>query len=204
MSWTYTTLKTAIQDFLETTETTFVANLDVFIQQAEDRILKKVQLPNFRKNVTGVTAASDQYLGMPTDFLAPYSLAVDNSGFEYLIFKDVNFVREAYPANTTEAVPKYYGVFEDEFFILGPTPDAIYNVELHYFYKPESIVTAATSWLGTHAERTLLKGCVVEGYTFQKGDADLLATYEQQFQDSINELKILGEGRNTTDNYRSA
>lgn len=204
MAWTYTTLKQAIQDFLETDETTFVSNIPVFVQQAEDRILKQVQLPEFRKNSTGVTAASDQYLGVPTDFLAPYSLAVDNSGYEYLLFKDANFVREAYPASTTEGVPKYYGLFEDTFFILGPTPDAIYNVELHYFYKPESIVTAATSWLGTHAERTLFKACIVEGYTFLKGDDDMLQLYESQFQDSMSGLQVLGEGRNVTDNYRSA
>jgi hypothetical protein len=204
MAWTYTTLNQAIQDTLETDETTFVTNIPVFVKQAEDRILKQVQLPDFRKNVAGVTAASDQYLGVPTDFLAPYSLAVDNTGYEYLLFKDANFVREAYPANTTEGVPKYYGLFDDTFFIMGPTPDAIYNVELHYFYKPESIVTASTSWLGTHAERALLKACIVEGYTFLKGDDGMLELYESQFQDSLANLKILGEGRNVTDSYRSA
>jgi hypothetical protein len=162
MAWTYTTLKSALQDYLESTETTFVANIPIIVQQAEDRILKQVQLPDFRKNQTGLTTASDQYLGIPTDFLAPYSLAVNNSGYEYLLFKDVNFIREAYPLNTTEGVPKYYSIFEDTFFLLAPTPDAQYEVEIHYFFKPETIVTASTSWLGTHAEAALFSACVHE------------------------------------------
>jgi hypothetical protein len=204
MAWTYSTLSQAIQDKLETDETTFVANLPIIIDQAEGRILKKVQLPVFRKNVVGTTTASDEYLGIPTDFLSAYSLAVDNSGFEFLIFKDVNFIREAYPSNSTEGNPKYYGIFDDDFFIMAPTPDAIYNVELHYFYKPESIVTASTTWLGDHAEVALFTACIIEAYTFLKGDPDLMAEYEKDFQDALADLRVLAEGRNTTDNYRSA
>lgn len=203
MAWTYSTLSTAIEDYVVSTEAKLVANMSVIVQQAEDRILQKVQLPDFRKNVTGNTTASDQYLGMPADFLAPYSLMVDNSGYEALIFKDVNFVREAYPSTGTEGAPKYYSIFEDSAFLLGPTPDQNYVIELHYFYRPESIVTAGTSWLGTHAVSCLFYGCLVEAYTFQKGDADMLALCEGRYTDALNDLKMLAEMRNRTDSYRS-
>ena len=203
MALTYTELKTAIQGYLEPDETTLVATLPTIVKQAEDRILKKVQLPDFRKNVTGTISDGDQYLAIPADFLAPYSLAVDNSGFEFLIFKNVNFVREAYPITTVEGTPKYYSIFDDEFFLLGPTPDANYLTELHYFYSPESIVTAGTSWLGTHAESALLYGCLIEAYTFQKGDADMMSVYDARYKDALNDLKVLAEGRNVTDNYRN-
>ena len=205
MAFTLTTLKTAIQDYLQTTETTFVNNLDVIIKQAEDRILKSVQLPDFRINRTGTMTASNQYLSTPTDFLAPYSLAVDNSGYEYLIFKDVNFVREAYPSASTTGVPKYYALFDDETFIVGPTPNSGFTVELHYFYRPESITTAAsgTSWLGSNAESSLLSGCLLEAYTFLKGDPDLMQLYATRYEDALGKLKSLGEGYSTTDSYRS-
>ena len=123
MAWTFTTLKTAIQDYLETTETTFVNNLPTIILQAEDRILKSVQLPDFRKNATGNTSQGNQYLSMPSDFLAPYSLSVDNTGYEFLVFKDVNFIREAYPASSTTGTPKYYAIFDESNFLLAPTPN---------------------------------------------------------------------------------
>jgi len=202
MAWTYTTLSQAIQDYLETDETTFVANIPVIVQQAEDRILKQVQLPDFRKNATGTATASDQYLGIPTDFLAPYSLALDNSGYEFLLFKDVSFIREAYPSAATTGVPKYYAIFDDDFFILGPTPNANFAVELHYFHKPTSIVTASTSWLGTHAESALFSQCIHEAYVFLKGDPDLMAKYKEQADADVAALKLLGEGRNRIDNYR--
>jgi hypothetical protein len=205
MAWTYTTLKSAMQDYLQNTETTFVNDLATIIVQAENRILKSVQLPDFRKNTTGSMTSGNAYLGTPTDFMAPYSLALDNSGYEYLIFKDVNFIREAYPVSTTTATPKYYGIFDDSSFILGPTPNSGYSVELHYFYKPTSITASGdgTSWLGNNAETVLLYGCLVEGYTFMKGEPDLLAIYEKQYQDALMRLKSLGEGYSTTDNYRS-
>lgn len=202
MAWTYTTLKQAIQDKLETTETTFVSNLDIIIQQAEERLLKRVQLPDFRKSSTGTFTASNAYLAIPDDMLAPYSLAVDNSGYEYLLLKEVNFIREAYPSASTEGVPRYYAIFDDEFFIIGPTPDSNYDTELHYFYKPESIVTAATSWLGDHAEAALYSACIHEGYVFLKGDPDLMQVYKEQMDADIGDLKLLGEGRNRFDNYR--
>jgi len=158
MAWTFTTLKSAIQDYLETTETTFVSNLTVIIKQAEDRILKSAQLPDFRKNSLGTTSDGNKYLSCPSDFLAPYSLAINNSGYEFLLFKDVNFIREAYPVSTTEGVPKCYALFDDANFILGPTPNANFDAELHYFHKPESITASSsgTSWLGTNAESALL------------------------------------------------
>ena len=205
MAWTFTTLKNAIQDYLETTETTFVNNLSIIITQAEDRILNSVQLPDFRKNVTGTTTDGTPYLTMPSDFLAPYSLAVDNSGYEYLLFKDVNFIREAYPAATTEGVPKYYAVFDENTLILGPTPSSNLTAELHYFYKPESITASSdgTSWLGTNAESALLYGSLVEAYTFLKGDADMLNIYMTRYNEALADLKNIGEGYDTTDSYRS-
>ena len=205
MAWTYTTLKSAIQDYLETTETTFVNNLGVIVSQAEDRILKTVQLPDFRKSTTGSMTSGNSYLSTPSDFLSPYSLALNNSGYEYLIFKDVNFIREAYPVAATTGVPKYYGLFNETSFILGPTPGSGYSVELHYFYKPESITTASagTSWLGTNAESALLNASLVEAYTFLKGEPDLLQLYEGRYQEAIAQLQKLGEGFSTTDSYRS-
>lgn len=205
MAWTFTTLKQAIQDYTQNSETTFVNNLSVIITQAEDRILKSVQLPDFRKNSTGTTTSGNAYLATPSDFLAPYSLAVDNSGYEFLLFKDVNFIREAYPSSSTEGVPKYYGLFSDTNFIIGPTPQSNYNVELHYFYKPESITVSSdgTSWLGTNAESSLLYGCLVESYTFMKGNPDLMQVYNTRYMEALENLKALGEGYSTTDSYRS-
>ena len=205
MAWTYTTLQNAIKDYLQNSETTFENNLANMIVQAENRILKSVQLPDFRKNSTGTMTSGTAYLSTPTDFMSPYSLALDNSGYEFLIFKDVNFIREAYPVSTTTATPKYYAMFDDASFILGPTPNSNYTVELHYFYKPTSITTAAdgTSWLGNNAETALLSGCLVEGYTFMKGEPDVFAAYQKQYEDALMQLKSLGEGYSTTDSYRS-
>ena len=205
MAWTYTTLKTAIQDYLQTTETSFVTNLPTFITQAEERILRTVQLPDFRKNVTGTLTSGNQYLAMPSDFLSQYSLAIDNTGYEYLLFKDANFIRESFPSSTTQGVPKYYGIFDDANFIIGPTPNANFDVELHYLYKPNSITTdpSGTSWLGDNAENALLYGSLIEAYVYLKGDPDMMSLYQSKFDESLAQLKILGEGYNTTDNYRS-
>lgn len=204
MAWTYTTLKAAIQSYLEIPdEENFIANLPVIVQQAEDRILKSVQLPDFRKNCTGSLTANDQYLGIPADFLAPYSLAVDADGYKFLLFKQVNFVRQAYPIAAVVGVPKYYSIFSSDFFLVGPTPGQNYAVELHYFHRPESIVTAETSWLGDHAESALLYGCLLEAYTYTKGEADLLTAVKSQYDEAIGALKLLGEGRNATDSYRN-
>ena len=205
MAFTFTTLKTAIQDYLESSETTFVNNLPLIIQQAEQRILRTAQIPDLRKNVTGTLSKGNPYLAMPTDFLAPYSLAIENSGSEFLLFKDVNFMREAYPVSTTEGVPKYYSIFDAYNFIVAPTPSANYAAELHFMFEPQSISLSAsgTSWLGTNAEMTLLYACLVEGYTFLKGDAQQMEWYNARFQDAVSRLKSLGEGYDTTDNYRS-
>ena len=205
MAWTFTTLKTAIQDYTNNTETTFVNNLDEFIVGAEDRIQKLVELPIFRKNVTATLTSSNQYLTMPTDFLAPYSLAVDDSGYEYLNFKDVTFIRSSFPVATTTGVPKYYAIYDENSFILAPTPNSNFTVELGYSYKPTSITTASsgTSWLGTNAHDCLLYASLVEAYTFMKGEPDIIQNYENRFLQAIDRLKVLGEGRNTKDEDRT-
>lgn len=206
MAWTYETLKTAIREYLvELDDDDLEANLDTIITQAEDRILKAVQMPDFRKNVTGTMTSGDQYLGIPDDFLSVYSLGVNDSGMEFLIYKDVNFLREAYPSASTEGTPRYYGIWDDAFFIVAPTPDQNFEVELHYFHKPESITVAVsgTSWLGTHAESSFFSVCLHEGYVFLKGDPDLMEKYKNQAEEAIAGLKQIGEARNRTDSYRS-
>ena len=205
----YTQLCADIQDYVENS---FSADqLATFVQQAEQRIYNSIQLPDLRKNVTGVTTASNKYLQCPTDFLAPYSMAVvDGTGnYSYLLNKDVNFIREAYPNPTDTAIPKYYAIFgprsDDEkelAFILGPTPNDNYTVELHYFYYPESIVTAGQTWLGDNFDSALLWGSIVEAYLFLKGEADLIATYQKRYDDALALLKQLGDGKDRGDAYR--
>ena len=206
MSWTYTTLKSAIQDYTQNTESTFVADLGTIIQQAEDRIVKSVELPNFRKNVTGSLTSGSQYLTAPDDYLYPFSLAVldSDSDYSYLLNTDVSFIREAYPSASTTGVPKHYAQFDDNSFIVGPTPNANLNVELHYYYVPESITAASsgTTWLGTNAPELLLYGSLVEAYTFMKGEPDILANYEKRFQESLQKLTLLSDGYNRKDAYR--
>jgi hypothetical protein len=187
--------------------------VDRFIQQAEQRIYNTVQFPSLRKNVTGAVTLNNKYLGCPNDFLAPYSLAViDATGaYEYLLNKDVNFIRQAYPNPTTDVgIPKYYALFgaqtndpNELSFILGPTPDATYGVELHYFYYPESIVTAGTSWLGDNFDTVLLYGSLIEAYTFMKGETDLLAVYDGKYKEALGMAKRLGDGMERQDAYRS-
>ena len=203
MAWTYDTLKAAILSYIESDEENFDANIPIIVKQAEDRILKDAQLPDFRKNCTGYVTASNPYLGLPDDYLSSYSLAIDNSGYEYLIFKPVNFIRQAYPDSTVLGTPKYYSIFSSTFYLIGPTPDQNYTAELHYFYRPESIVTAGTTWLGTHAETTLLYGCLVEGYTYTKGEADLVQLTNDRYMASVAQLKLIAEGRNATDSFRN-
>ena len=207
MSFTFTTLKSAIQDYTENTETTFVNDLSIIIKQAEQRILDSVQLPAFRKNQTGNLTSSNSYLATPIDYLYPYSLAVvdGDSNYNYLLNKDVNFIREAYPASATTGVPKYYAQFDDDFFIIGPSPDSGYTVELHYFYRPQSITETSdgTSWLGTNAPDTLLYGCLIEAYTFMKGEPDVITLYDQRYKEALQQLIIEGDGRDRKDAYRS-
>jgi len=206
MSWTFTTLKSAIQDYTQNTETSFVSNLPTFIVQAEDRIIKSVELPNFRKNVTGTFTASNQYLSTPSDYLYPYSLAVldSDSNYSYLLNTDVSFMREAYPLVSTTGTPKHYAQFDDTTFIVGPTPNSNYTTELHYFYVPQSITVASdgTTWLGTNAPEVLLYASLLEAYTFMKGEPDLMMNYEKRFQEALQRLTLESDGYNRKDAYR--
>jgi len=205
MAWTYTTLTQAVKDYTENTETTFTNNIARFITITEELILRTIQLPDFRKNVTGTLTSGNQYLTVPSDFLFPYSLAYDNSGYTFLIFKDVNFIRELYPVASTTGLPKYYAQFNENSFIVGPTPNANLTVELHYFYEPESITVSSdgTSWLGTNAENALLYGTLLQAYIFMKGEADITQLYQQQFETALGQLKLEGDGYNRTDAYRT-
>ena len=206
MSWTFTTLKSAIEDYTQNTETSFVSNLPTFIVQAEDRIIKSVELPNFRKNVTGTFTASNQYLSTPSDYLYPYSLAVldDDSNYSYLLNTDVSFMREAYPLVSTTGTPKHYAQFDDTTFIVGPTPNSNFTTELHYFYIPQSITETSdgTTWLGTNAPEVLLYASLVEAYTFMKGELDILMNYEKRFQEALQRLTLESDGYNRKDAYR--
>jgi len=200
----YSELTQAIQDYCENDETTFVSNIPVFVRQAEERINRAVQIPDLRRNVTGSLTASNRFLAQPSDFLSVFSLAVvDGDGdYEFLLPKDVNFIREAFPSQSTEAKPQYYGIFDDDTFILAPTPDDSYTVQLHYYYDPPSIVSAGTSWLGDNAETALLYGSLIEAYTFMKGETDLINLYTARYNEAIAKLFNLGEGRNRMDSYR--
>jgi hypothetical protein len=277
MSYTYTALKQAIQDYTENDETTFLNNLGIFIRNTEERILKNVQLSLFRKNVTGVMTTGNQFLACPTDFLAPYSLSFTDGNSEkvFLDFKDANFLQSFNPNPATTGDPRYYGVFDLTNFLLAPTPNANSSVELHYFYRPVSLtqstftltltsvtgtfttadtVTGGTSnqtaavtavpsgttitvvipsgyftvgetltgsssgatgvlsvvgadttnsWLSENAELAMLYGSLMEAYTFMKGEADMQAAYEKRFSESIVGLKMLGEAKEVTDQYRT-
>ena len=193
---------------------TSAEQVNTFITQAEQRIYNTIQFPSLRKNVTGTLTTSNKYLSCPSDFLAVYSMAVINTdgSYAYLLNKDVNFIRESYPIPTDTGVPAYYALFgpvstnEAELtFILGPTPDAAYSMELHYFYYPESITTTAsgTTWLGDNIDSVLLYGSLVEGYTFMKGEADIIAFYDKKYQDAMMLAKRLGDGLERQDAYRS-
>lgn len=198
----YAQLVAEIQSYVENQFTT--DDINTFIKQAEQRVYNQIQLPALRRNVSGNTTSGNKYLACPTDWLATYSLAViDGSGnYEYLLNKDVNFIREAFPNATVTALPQYYAQFDQDTFILGPTPDDDYDVELHYFYYPESIVTAGTSWLGDNFDSVLLYGSLLEAYTFMKGEQDVMAAYQKRYDDAMAMLKMLGDGKNRTDAYR--
>jgi hypothetical protein len=208
MSFTYDQLKQAIQDYTENDETSFVTNLPLFIRQAEERILKNVQLSLFRKNVSGALTSSNKYLACPSDFLAPYSLSFVNSDSDhvFLDFKDVDFVQSFNPDATTTGNPRYYAVFDINNFVLGPTPDSNYAVELHYFYRPTSLTAGAgsgTTWLSENAELALLYGSLIEAYIYMKGEQDVMAQYEKRFAEAITGLKMFGESKEVTDEYRT-
>ena len=218
----YTELSAAISAYTENTEANFIAEIPVFVQQAEQRIYNNVQFPSLRKNMTGVVSSSSKYLSAPTDYLATYSLAVItavtgadlNTGtYEYLLNKDVNFIRQAYPTPTDKGVPKYYALYGPSVsgstitteltFLLGPSPDQSYDVELHYYYYPESIVTAGTTWLGDNFDSVLLYGSLVEAYTYMKGEQDMMTLYNQKFMEALALAKRLGDGMERQDAYRS-
>jgi len=201
----YTELVQAIKDYTENEETTFVSQIPTFVQQAEERINRSVLIPELRKTSTGTMSAGNRFLSKPTDFLAVFSIAViDGDGdYTYLLPKDVNFIREAFPSISTQGLPKYYGQFSDGSLILGPTPDSSYSTQLAYYYDPESIVTANTSWYGDNAEAALLYGSLIEAYTFMKGETDLIQLYTERYNQAMEQLYVLGEGRLRRDTYRN-
>jgi len=205
MALTYAQLVVQIQDYTENTFT--VTDINNFIQQAEQRIYNTVQLPALRKNVTGTLSTGNKYLTMPTDWLSTFSLAVINTAneYSYLLNKDVNFIRQSFPDTDSDfyGEPQYYAVFDNATFIVGPTPDANYSAELHYFYYPESIVTAGTSWVGTNFSSALLYGSLLEAYTYMKGEKDVLDNYRNRYDEAMLLLKQLGDGKNRQDSYRS-
>jgi hypothetical protein len=209
----YSELKTAVEDY---TENSFSAtDFATMTELAEQKIYNTVQLPALRKNVVGAVSTNNKYLSCPDDFLSVFSLAVilADGSYEYLLDKDVNFIRQAYPTPTSTGVPRYYAIFgpttagstiTDELsLILGPTPNANYQVELHYFYYPESIVTATNTWLGDNFDSVLFNGVMVEAARFMKEEPDVVTMYEQQFAQSLILLKQLGDGKNRQDAYRN-
>jgi len=180
--------------------------INVFIKQAEQRLYNSVQLLELRKNVTGNCTANNKYLTVPSDWLANFSMAVvdpQSGEYEYLLNKDVNFIRESFPFPAVTGLPTHYAMFDENSYILGPTPDDDYLIELHYFYYPPSIVDAGTSWLGNNFDSVLLYGTLLEAYTFMKGEPDVLAQYQKRYDDALFMLKQLGEGKNRQDMYRT-
>ena len=206
MSFTKATLTTAIQDYTDNSETTFVNNIPNFVKAAEEKILKSVDLDYFRKNVTSALTSSDAFLTVPADYLASFSLQITTSGSEsFLLQKDVNFLREYTPASTTTGLPKYYARFDEDNFILAPTPNSNYTIQLNYFYRPASLTAGSdsgTTWVSTNAPFALLYGSLVEAYTFMKGEPDVIQNYNGLFTQYLERVKDLGEARENTDGYR--
>jgi hypothetical protein len=206
MSFTKATLTTAIQDYTDNSETTFVNNIPNFVKAAEEKILKSVDLDYFRKNVTSALTSSDEFLTVPSDYLASFSLQITTSGSEsFLLQKDVNFLREYTPASTTTGLPKYYARFDEDNFILAPTPNSNYTIQLNYFYRPASLTAGSdsgTTWVSTNAPFALLYGSLVEAYTFMKGEPDVIQNYNGLFTQYLERVKDLGEARENTDGYR--
>lgn len=204
----YADLVTAVNDYCENNFPT--VDMNRMIQQAEQKIYNSVQLPSLRRNVTGQTSPANKYLSCPNDFLSTFSLAVIvNDEYRYLLNKDVNFIREAYPDPDDTGVPYYYALFGPQYsfpkeltFILGPTPDAVYTMELHYFYYPESIVTANTTWLGDNFDVALLNATLMEAITYMKGEQDLVVLYKQRYDEAMALLKQLGDAKEKGDSYR--
>ena len=206
MSFILATLKTAIKDYLENQETTFVNHLDDFIKSAEERILKSVDLEFFRKNVTGAMTTSNKFLAVPDDYLASFSLSIESSSSKvFLLQKDVNYIQEFTPNASTTGQPRFYALFDVNNFIIAPTPDSDYSVELHYYFRPSSLTAAGdsgTTWLSTNAPNAMLFGSLVEGYTFMKGEPDVLKLYNDKFIEALSRVKDYAEARENSDAYR--
>jgi len=206
MSFTLTTLTASIQEWTQNDESTFVAEIPFFIRNAEERIFKVVDLDYFRKNVTGSMSSSNQFLQKPSDYLASFSLSYVNASSQnvFLLQKDVNYIQEFNPNPSTTGSPRFYSSFDIDNFIVAPTPDSSYHVELHYFYRPASITTddSGTTWIGTNAPDALLYACLIEAYTFMKGETDLIQLYTARFTEAISRLKIYGEAFENTDAFR--
>lgn len=206
---TYTGLSNAIQAFTESNEQTFVDNIPTFVQNTERLVNNTVELPAFRKNVTGSATANFPYLTLPSDFLATFSVAVMDAGdtqldgYRYMLNKDVNYIREMFPFPGVTGTPQYYALFDQNTYILGPTPDVNYDIELHYFAYPESIVTAGSTWVSQNYPNVLLYGALQEAYIYLKGEADILQLYQTKFQEAMAPLKQLGDGKDRTDAYRT-
>ena len=215
----YAELSAALISYTDNQDPAFAAEIPVFVRQTEQRVYNSVQFPSLRKNVTGFSTASNKYLACPNDFLAPYSMAVvtgvvngniNTGSYEFLLNKDVNFIRQAYPTPNDTGVPKYYALFgaqtndaNELTFILGPTPNASLPIELHYYYYPESIVTAGTTWLGDNFDSVLLYGSLVEAYTYMKGETDMVTLYNTKYNEALALAKRLGDGMERQDAYRS-
>lgn len=205
----YAQLVQAIKDYVENTESTFVSQIPTFVRQTEERIFRSVLIPELRTHATTELVPNNRYLARPADFLAPFSLSVidGNGEYTYLLEKDVDFMREAFPSPTFTGLPRYYSQFDGDYpggegnFLLGPTPNSAYVVSLHYYFDPPSIVDQGTSWLGDNAEALMLYGSLIEGYTFMKGEQDLMEQYERKYQEALAQLGGLAR-RSTTDTYR--
>ena len=205
MSYTNTTLTQAIKDYTENDETTFVSNIPNFIKNAEERIFKLIDLSLFRKNVTGTMTSGNKFLAAPTDYLSAFSLSItNNSNTEFLLFKDVTFIQEYNPNPSTTGVPRYYALYDVDNFIISPTPNSSYSVELHYYYRPVSITASGdgTSWLGTNAPNAILYGALTEAYIFMKGEPDVMQMYQTKFDDALALLKNYGDSKETIDYTR--
>ena len=206
MSFTYTQLKTAIQDFCENTETSFVTNLPLFIRAAEDRIFQSVNLTYFKKNASSALSQNDQFVSVPSDFLTPFSLHITTANFQdFLMLKDVNFVQKYTLDSASTGTPQYYGIYDVDNLIVSPTPDQNYTVELHYYYRPASLTAGSdsgTTWISSNAPNVSLYGALYEAYTYMKGEPDVLANYEKRFVENLARLKDLAEAREEQDAFR--
>lgn len=206
MSLNYSQLVSALEDYLQYNDQVFVDNIPVIVQQAEDRIYQSIQAPVERKNSIGALTAGNQYLGAPADMLSVASFAViSGSTYTFMLPREVSFIREAYPSTALsgQGLPKCYALFDQTTFIFGPTPDVSYSLELNYHAKPESIVTAGTSWIGDNFESILFSGCLLEAYIFLKGDSDLIQLYDNRYKEALTTFQLLGEGLDERDSFRN-